>query len=284
MERRQKMIIDAHVHICPDKIAKASAKVFKERNKFSWFYDGTLGTFLKEAEKNGISKGIAVNVVVNPVFNSKANDFTASMVEKYPDKLIGYIFIHPGNENPAAEVERCVKTYGFKAIKINGSLHRFFPADERMLSVYQRAMELGVMVLTHCGPNVENFYKSPKEINERQFAEPRSWIPILERYPDLKIILAHFVGSTHYYDEALEVLERFPHVYTDTAMVLNKLTSEEATSFVKKIGAERVIFGTDYPGHECHHEIELVKKLDLTDEEKEMIFSKNITRLLELDH
>lgn len=278
------MIIDAHVHICPDKLAEASAKVFAERNKFSWYYDGTLGTFLKEAEKNGISRGIAVNVVVNPAFNSKANDFTASMVEKYPDKVIGFIFIHPGSQDPAAEVERCVKTYGFKAIKINGSLHKFFPEDERMLPVYQRAMELGVVLLTHCGPNVENFYKSPQEIKERQFSEPKSWIPVLKKYPDLKIILAHFVGSTHYYDDALEVLQQFPHVYTDTAMVLNKLTPEEATNFVKKIGAKRVIFGTDYPGHEIHHEIELVKNLGLTEEERDLIFSKNITRLLGLEH
>jgi hypothetical protein len=152
-----------------------------------------------------------------------------------------------------------------------------------MLPVYEKAMELGVTIMTHCGPNVENFHKAPEEIKEQQYAEPKSWIPVLKRFPDLKLILAHFAGSTHYYADALKVLTEFPEVYTDCSMVLDVLTPDEATSFVNKIGVDRVVFGTDYPGHGVSEEIELVKRLRLTDEEKEKIFSKNIIKFLEID-
>lgn len=277
------MIIDAHVHVCPDKIAEASAKVFFERNNWSWIYDGTVGTFIRLMDENEISKGIMANVVVKPDLLAKSNDFTASKVKEFPDRLIGFAFIHPGYKDPPGEVERCVKIHGFSAVKINGSLLRFYPEDERMLPVYEKAMELGVTIMTHCGPNVENFQKAPEEIKEKQYAEPKSWIPVLKRFPDLKLILAHFAGSTHYYDDALEVLRSFPEVYVDCSMVLATLTPDEATSFVNKIGVDRVVFGTDYPGHDVGKEIELVKKLGLTDEEKEKIFSKNIIKFLEID-
>jgi len=277
------MIIDGHVHICPSKIAAASAKVFEERNKWAWVYDGTVGTLLSEMDKNDISKSVVANVVVKPDFNPKANDFTALKVKEFPERLLGFTFINPNYEDPAGELERCAKTHGFNAVKINGSLQKFFPEDEKMIPVYEKAIELGVTIMSHCGPNVENFFKEPHEIKERQFSEPKSWVPLIERFPDLKLILAHFVGSTHYYDDALEVLGSFPHVYTDTAMVMAKLSPSEASNFIKKIGVHRVIFGTDYPGHDISNEIKMINGLDLTDEEKEMIFSKNITNLLKLD-
>lgn len=277
------MIIDGHVHICPDRIAAASAKVFFERNKFAWVYDGTVGTLIRLMDENEIDKAIITNNVIDPNYVPKANDYTASKVKEFPDRLMGFVFGHPDCKDGPGEIERCVKTLGFKAVKINGSLLRYFPEDERMFSQYEKAIELGIPILAHCGPNVENFFKDPEEIKERQYAEPKSWIPVLKRYPDLKLILAHFVGSTHYYDDAIQVLEEFPEVYTDCSMVLNRLTSEEATSFIKKIGADRVIFGTDYPGHEMDIEINRVKGLDLTDEEKEKIFSTNFVRFFELD-
>ena len=275
------MIIDAHAHVTPDNLAAASAKAFEERNKFSWIYDGTVGTLVRLMDEAGVSKAVITNNVVNPEFNAKANDFTAAKVKEYGDRLVGFVFIHPGYKDAPGELERCAKM-GFKAVKINGSLLRFFPEDDRMQGVYKKAMDLGVPIMTHCGPNVENFSKDPKEIKERQFAEPKSWIPVLKRYPDLKLLLAHFAGSTHYYKDALEVLDEFPAVMVDTAMVLHRLTTEEATSFIKRVGADRVIFGTDYPGEDLGQDIKLVKALSLTEAEKEKIFAQNVMSFFSL--
>lgn len=272
------MIVDSHVHVCPDKIAAASAKVFKERNNWEWVYDGTVGTLFKQMEKNNISKAIVCNTVVRGDFISKANDFVASQVKEFPGKLYGYTFIHPGNADPAGELERCATMYGFKAVKINGSLNKFFPEDENMMAVYERAIKFDVTIMTHTGPNVENFFKDPSEIKERQFAEPKSWTRVLQKYPKLRLVLAHFAGSTHYYKDAIEIMESYPHVYTDCSMVLNKLTPTDATNFIKKVGVDRVLFGTDYPGHEIVHEIDLVKALGLSDEEKDKVLFKNAIR------
>jgi predicted TIM-barrel fold metal-dependent hydrolase len=269
------MIIDAHAHVTPDHLAAASAKVFEERNKFSWIYDGTVGTLVRLMDEAGVSKAVITNNVVNPDFNAKANDFTASKVKEYPDRLVGFSFIHPGCKDAPGELERCAKM-GFKAVKIQGSLLRFFPEDERMIGVYKKAADLGIPIMTHCGPNVENFAKDPKEIKERQYAEPKGWLPILKRFPGLKLSLAHFAGATHYYEDALEVMDQFPGVMTDTAMVMYKWNTEEATKFVKRVGADRVIFGTDYPGEDLAKDIELVAAMGLTDEEKEKIFSRNV--------
>ncbi len=275
------MVIDEHVHVTPDQLAAASAKAFADRNKWSWIYDGTIGTLLRLMDEAGIAKAIITNNVVNADFVPKANDFTAAKVKEHPDRLAGFIFIHPDYKDASGEVERCAKN-GFKAIKINGSLLQFFPEDERMDKVYKKAMELGVPIMTHCGPNVENFWKGTKEIKERQYAEPKSFVPMLKRYPELKLVLAHFAGATHYYTDALEVLDQFPSVMVDTSMVLHKMSTDEATKFIKRIGADRVMFGTDYPGHSLAENIALVKALGLTEEEKRKIFSQNVISFFDL--
>ena len=173
------MIIDAHVHICPDKIAAASAKVFYERNKFAWIYDGTVGTMVRLMDETCIAKAVMVNVVLNPEFVPRANDCTASRVSEFPNQLLGFVYIHPESKNPAGELERCVKPHGFKAVKINGSLLRYFPEDERMQPVYKKAMDLGIPILTHAGPTLRistNYpRKSKTSSSQSRRAGSRCW-------------------------------------------------------------------------------------------------------------
>jgi len=77
-------------------------------------------------------------------------------------------------------------------------------------------------------------------------------------------------------------LDEFPETMVDTAMVLHKMNAEEATKFIKRIGAHRVIFGTDYPGHDVGENIRMVKALGLTNDEKEKIFSQNVISFFNL--
>ena len=60
------------------------------------------------------------------------------------------------------------------------------------------------------------------------------------------------------------------------------LGRRRAKELIKAYGAERLVFGTDYPMHVAAKEIEFLKGLGLSSEENEMIFYKNAEKILNL--
>ena len=66
----------------------------------------------------------------------------------------------------------------------------------------------------------------------------------------------------------------------DCSSSLYALPPEEAANVIRRYGADRVFFGTDYPMWTPKEEIARVMALPLTDEEKEMIFYRNFEKFI----
>ena len=58
---------------------------------------------------------------------------------------------------------------------------------------------------------------------------------------------------------------------------------EKARELIDMHGADKFLFGTDFPMWDAETELERFNKIPLTEEEKEMILSGNIKRLLKLE-
>ena len=68
----------------------------------------------------------------------------------------------------------------------------------------------------------------------------------------------------------------------DCSSSLSYIPAEAARKIIRRYGADRVFFGTDYPLHSPVDEMRLFAALELTDEENRAILSGNIRRLLGL--
>ena len=71
-------------------------------------------------------------------------------------------------------------------------------------------------------------------------------------------------------------------VYFDTSSTLEWLALDKANEMIRKHGVEKFLFASDFPMWDHEEELERFMKLDLTNEEREMIFHKNAERLLKL--
>ena len=60
------------------------------------------------------------------------------------------------------------------------------------------------------------------------------------------------------------------------------LAEEDAVRIFRKIGVERIMFGSDFPGIAPQPQLEQILRLPLTDEEKRMILAENARRILKI--
>ncbi|HEY1046541.1 MAG TPA: amidohydrolase family protein [Bacteroidia bacterium] len=223
----------------------------------------------------------------------------------YPNNVFPFLGVDPRHKSGEELVSwikdkfKGMKYFGLKLYPAMG----YFPFDPGLDAMYQWAQDNNVPVMTHCTRS-GNFYtgrmndvipvnnvatlnpNSPSMLtihnkvsrfrgNEKVwkdnkhacnlFSHPENYLPILEKYPQLKLCIAHFGGEDevlgevcdlvkegldspgNWYDAICNLMNQYPNVYTDISYTLY---SEPAIKKVQglmggDLGA-RILFGTDF--------------------------------------
>lgn len=100
----------------------------------------------------------------------------------------------------------------------------------------------------------------------------------VDLFPDSILIIPHLGMLGGYPIDFLNSFKKHQNIYFDTALASQNAILE----FVKTIGAERVLFGSDVPFGSMKNELSKILALPIPDADKEYILSKNIIRLARL--
>ena len=103
---------------------------------------------------------------------------------------------------------------------------------------------------------------------------------IMENIPGLKLVLAHLSGYG-LYNKTLDFMKKHETVYTDLSAHGTDFDGTVADA-VNRIGSERILYGSDYPGYKSRPFIDIVLNAGIRDQEKENIFYNNAARLLQV--
>ena len=168
------------------------------------------------------------------------NDKTAAFVQAYPERLIGFMSLHPHDHHVLDELERCRTDLGLPGIKLGANYQNFHPLESRVLAIYERAQKHGMPVLFHQGT-------SPVRVAPIRFAHPLLMDEVAMRYPDLKIIMAH-MGHPWTVDSAV-VVRKHPNVYADVSGLFYRPWSFYETMIKATEWAvlDKLLFASDYP-------------------------------------
>lgn len=259
------LLIDTHVHIYPDEVAD---KVIGGIEKFYGVkrtHDATLNALLKSMEGGGFDKAVILPIATKPE-HVNMNDWYASLAQE-SDKIIPFGGIHPDN-NPG-ELDR-FPVLGLKGLKIQPNALRVFPTDERLMPFYEKAIELDLIVIFHAGDEESGF--------KGEYSHPKDFVPVLERYPEMKTILSHLGGFRTW--DSLDLVLGYPNVWYDTAHIPGNLPDGEIRKLTDRIGIDKVIFGSDYPFADHAVELEAIKRI--LDDEADVVLSHNPRQLLGL--
>lgn len=260
------MIIDFHIHTFPDALAERAVKKLSQTAGIPSYTDGTVSDTLAKMNQWKVDKGVFLNIATKPSQQRTINDRCLSMKDP---RIIPFGSVHIDSKDCLEELAR-VKKLGMKGIKLHPDYQGFFIDDPRAYPVYQQCADLGLIVVIHAGTDPV----SPGVIH----AEPKAIARVLERFPRLTLVAAHF-GGTDCWDDVLRYLVG-KQVYLDTALSAGNIPAEKALQIIRAHGAHRILFGSDCPWHSSAMDLAFIRSLGLREEEEAMIFSENACALL----
>ena len=218
---------------------------------------------------------------------SRARDFNSWILELHrrEPRVVPFVCCDIGtwrdSDSLMEELERCIEL-GAKGVKMHPGLGRYFPADPRMFPLYARLEEAGLPILSDTG----SLRGGP---GDEVYGMPDHFIPVFERFPRLSFIMAHMPSA--YWDQRLRIAREHPQVLFDTAGGFSEqqfrardgyraCALEDAARIIRQIGVERVLFGSDAPGHDQRPQIHQLLRAGLTDAELEQVLAANARALL----
>ena len=247
-------------------------------------------------------------------YTHEVNKIIRHSVELMPDKMVGIGSLAQEAGEPVevvfAEMERCVKEYGFKGFLINPDPYensgvKAPPMGDRYwYPLYEKAVELNVPLHIHTSGS-RNPIREPYSmyfVNEETTAV---WglvqSKVFDDFPDLKIVCSHGGGSIPYQlgrfqstsmkwpAERGTFIDRMRKMYFDSV-----LYSKEALELlIKVVGPDNVIFGSECPGVGSNIDpdrgttfddiVPYIKDFDfISASDKEKIFSGNAIKVFNL--
>ena len=214
------------------------------------------------------------------------NKWHAKWIKEDPDRFIAFVALQPAFGLPAIdELKRC-HDLGFKGIgELHFSAQEFRFTDSVWESIAEYAQENGLVLNLHVTEPVGGTHAA------RIPTEFAAFQSLVEAFPDLSVILAHWGGLLPYYELNPAVKASFKNVYYDMAAGPLLYDKRIYRSIVDIAGPEKVLFGSDYPlklypktqeEHDFKTYLTEVMTAGLTGPELEMILGGNARRLFGL--
>lgn len=261
-------IIDCHAHIYPAKIAPKAVKSIEDFYSLPASCDGTPESLARLGKMYNVEYFLVHSTATKKEQVRKINDYIASEISARPE-FVGYGTLHYDMtaKEICDEIER-MKKNGIRGIKLHPDFQRFFIDAPVMDNIYSACRDYSLPVLTHVGdPRTE-------------YSRPERLARTAKRYPDLKFIAAHFGGFGLW--DTVDCYSDTQNVWFDTSSSLFSLSAERAAEIINDFGAEKFLFGTDFPLFSCGRELERFHEMALPDETQEAILYKNAKSFLRL--
>ena len=267
------MIIDAHTHIFPDKIAEKSIKTLENIGNQRAVIGGREVDLLKAMAKNRVDKSVILPVLTKPEQFESINRF-ALQVNKTPE-LISFAGIHPHCEN----INKCldlIKEMGFKGIKLHPDYQHTEITDDGYIRIIDGCRRRGLIVTIHAGidPASPEHIHCPPELSSQVVREltPKGSKPF--------IVLAHLGGADEL-GKVERLLVGLP-VFLDTSFVLEKTDRTRMKEIIKAHGYKKILFATDSPWRDLEEYINIIMSLKLSEKETQSILGDNCAEMLDI--
>jgi len=243
------MIVDIHTHYQFPKFM-AHPRAYLEREPFAArlatnpkHRDVTVDEALAAADRAGVTwLGLLGGMFLQHETCVELNDYGLECLARYPGRLLPFACLQPkAGRDALREFRRCVEGGMVGAGELNPAGQGFALDDADFLAVAAAAVEMDVPLLLHFNETVGHDYPGKGRIPIEGLYH------FIQRFPRLKLIVAHWGGGLPYFELMPEVRAACRNVYYDTAA--SPLLYEAAVFRLtaELVGAHKILLGSDYP-------------------------------------
>lgn len=258
------MIIDAHTHVWPDKIAHRALSA--NGTGFDHVGDGTLSGLRATMAAAGVDRSVVLGVANDAAAVEKVCRFSASIAA--PDVIpLGSIHV----DLPVEENVRLLRENSLVGIKVH-PLYQGFGLDDARLVERLDALDDGMLVVVHVGTGGDG--------RPVAGSTPPLLRDLAHAVPHLNVVACHF-GGYHHLEEAFEVVCG-SGVLVDTSWPpsLGEIAPQRVRDFIAHHGADKVVFASDWPTADPAREIQVIRDLGLAPDDTDQVLGLNLAGIL----
>ncbi|MBE6618214.1 MAG: radical SAM protein [Ruminococcaceae bacterium] len=261
-------IADAHTHIFPHKISEKASKAIGDFYGIEMAFPADVELLCENERKIGTECCLVCSAATTAAQVVSINDFIAAECKKANDgsdiEFVGLCAMHVDFDGIPDELDRA-KELGLVGVKFHNDFQRFDIDDPRAMDMYREIAKRDMVVLFHAGDDRYD-YTAPQKIAN-----------VANKFPEMTIIASHFGGYRCW--DKLDCLPRDTNVYFDTSSSLDFISTDKAMELIEHFGADRFMFGTDFPMWDAETELARFMKLPLSESEREDVLYNNFRKL-----
>jgi predicted TIM-barrel fold metal-dependent hydrolase len=192
----------------------------------------------------------------------------------FPDRFAGRCCVDP--RDPAAacrELGRCVEQLGFGSLQVLPYAFGLPFSDRLYYPLFAKCVELAVPVVTQVGHTGSLLPSEP--------GRPIYLDQVALDFPELVIVGGHI--GWPWTDEMLALAWKHPNVYVDASAHLPSRYPQAFVEFIRGPGADKAIFGTDYPMLRMDRTVSAVLDLGLDADRLDKFLYRNAAKVYGLD-
>lgn len=270
-------VVDAHVHLMPDRLMRAIREALKDAAGWQFEHssdpDAVEGT-LAEA---GVERFVALPYAHRPGVAADLNDWICETARP-SERAIPFATVHAGDDDVGGIVERAFEG-GARGLKFQLPVQGFPADDPRLDPAYEAAVAQDAPVVLHAG--TAPMFEGDPNVGIENFRS------LLASFPDVRVCAAHM--GTYQVGEFLAVAREHDNVFLDTTFAMSSVAEEYMDFDPSSIAdetlielSESIMYGSDYPNIPYPYEAERAHLLsrDLPADVQCDIFSRTARRFL----
>ena len=268
-------VIDAHVHVFPDKIFKAIRDWF---DVYGWpvKYRMNADELVEHLFNLGVKGQVLLTYAHKPGIADGLNEFIAGVVKSHPG-TVGFAAVHPGDPDSRAILSRAFGELGLVGCKMH--VHVLgIPMDDPMFRpIYETCLDHGAWINVHAG--TQPALTSGYGMDVTKISGVERVKKVLARYPDLKLIVPHLgMDQT---EDFISLLDVYPNLHLDTTMVLSRFFDVRIDEPLIADYSERIMYGSDFPNipYDVTREVASILEMRFGEAAMENILSGTARRL-----
>ncbi len=278
IREKQKIDFDAHFNNIENLIREEMRKMPATKRRSS--SDQTLDDIFQDARKELLATPKRARgdedysgIELSPGYKKHMHDLE-DLCGKYPNLVFPFLAVDPRRIGIMELIDMKVnKGKGiFKGIKLYTPLG-YLPTHPNLESIFAYCTQYDIPVTMHCSDGgLKNFrsenyvtswdgnnhledFKDSGGNKSRYYTAPEKWLPVLTKWPNLRINFAHFGGSdkldsgdTGWMNAIIKIIQGHPNVYTDISYYSKPGLPQKISAIIKQneILTTRLMFGTDF--------------------------------------